>query len=160
MEQSSPIFTKSLIRDRMKEAFKEAEKSPCLKKKVGAVFVGEFTGTTLSKGHGGVQKPYSCEVCVRKTYTWQQDGCWSIHSEMNALFHYFKQYGFHDRLQSVCCFVTHGPCDQCLKYLRRFGVMNVFYSIPYKTDYSKWKDMNIVEIPFEELNIHDPNSAD
>jgi len=120
----------------LKETWKEAEKSSCLKKKVGALLVSNFTTEIISLGHGGAAEP--CEVCVRKTTTWTQDGCWSVHAEIRALFNFFEEFRFIPDLSDYIMFTTHGPCDQCLKYMNFFKIPLVVYDVPYKTDYSKW----------------------
>lgn len=119
-------------------AHEVATLSPCLKKKVGAVLASDHI--MLATGYGGAA--FNCQECVRKKYEWTQDGCWSIHAEMRALFSYFKMYGFKEILpSSLTMYVTHGPCDQCLKYLHYFGLKTVVYDVPYHTDYTKWSGL-------------------
>lgn len=128
-----------LLKFRMEQAFMEAEKSPCLKKKVGAVLLNNVNFDLLSKGYGGAQVP--CDTCKRKEFEWQQDGCWSVHSEMRAIFNYFSKYGYviQGGLPNTMLLTTHGPCDQCIKYSVYFGIPIITYSVYYHNDYSKWK---------------------
>lgn len=110
--------------------------SMCLKKKVGAALYCSKDKTIRGLGYGGPKIP--CKDCVRNIHSWSQDGCWSIHAEIRAIFDYFKKEGFVPILPSCVMFTTHGPCDQCLKYMHYFGVRAVVYDIPYHNDYSKW----------------------
>lgn len=131
-------------------------KSPCLKKKVSAYLVShgdslmtlyaeckEAGGANIrifSKGYGGAT--VNCETCTRKTLDWQQDGCHSVHSEMRAIFGYMETYGLHIRgrlPRDLVMYVTHGPCDQCIKLMEFVGIKEVHFFIPYHNDYkSKW----------------------
>lgn len=120
----------------MELAISSANLSPCLKKKVGAVLVQDNTEIVLGRGFGGWIEP--CGECVRKKYTWQQDGCWSIHSELRAIFDFFINFGYIPNLKGSTMYVTHGPCDQCLKYMSFFAIGRVIYKHPYHNDYTKW----------------------
>lgn len=125
----------------MGEAWAQASKSKCLKKKVGAVLYDTEKMVIVGRGHGGPKSP--CERCVRKEYEWQQDGCWSVHSEMRAVFDAMNNLGYGpDNLQEVggkmVMFVTHGPCDQCLKLMNYFNIPLAVYDVEYHNDYSKW----------------------
>jgi len=129
-------------------AHKKATKSHCLKKKVGAVLFGMDSGSILSSGCGEATVP--CKECVRKVYEWSQDGCWSVHAELDAMFNYFGRDGYKENLYPSVMFTTHGPCDGCIKYLHRFRVSMVIYDIPYHNDYSKWNG-KIVILPKTEF---------
>jgi len=123
-------------------AHKKATKSHCLKKKVGAVLFSLSSGHILGSGCGGSTVP--CSECVRKQYEWSQDGCWSIHAELDAMFNFFSQDGYTENIYSSIMFTTHGPCDQCIKYLHRFRVSMIIYDITYHNDYSKWNGKIVV----------------
>ena len=128
------------ILETAREAAREAAKlSSCVNKKVGCAFMNFDTNEIVSIGYNGAKEP--CEKCVRKVFHWQQDGCWAIHAEIRALFYFTKYHN--DRLNRdfsrLYAVTTHGPCDQCLKYLHYFGVPLVVYDIPYHNDYSKWE---------------------
>lgn len=114
----------------------QVDRSPCLKKKVGAILFNYRTGEIVGRGYGGAQMP--CIVCVRKQLEWQQDGCWSIHSEMRAIFDHFNTYGYNTDLSYCIIFVSHGPCDQCLKLMSYFNIRDIYYIKDYHNDYSKW----------------------
>lgn len=131
-------FTLNQIRHALSCAYSEAENSTCLKKKVGAAMVSKQSGKLLSVGHGDPATP--CKECTRKTREWTQDGCWSIHAELATMFNYFDMAGYTHPLKDCVMVVTHGPCDQCLKYMSYFGIDVVIYDQDYKTDYSKWEN--------------------
>lgn len=121
-----------------KKAWIEAEYSPCLKKKVGAVLYHPIHKGIMARGFGGAEEP--CMECVRKTREWSQDGCWSIHSELRAIFDFFRGgREFRKDLSKYIMFTTHGPCDQCLKYMNLFKIPAVIYDVDYHNDYSKWE---------------------
>ena len=128
-------------------AWETSKLSLCLKKKVGAVLYDPLSGKEVGVGYGGAVVP--CEHCVRKEYEWQQDGCWSIHSEMRAIFDAMSQptinmHGvggspiFRKSFKNHVMFVTHGPCDACIKLCHLFGIPLIIYDKDYHNDYSKW----------------------
>ena len=132
---------KKEVKKCMEEARNSSKHSWCLKKKVGAVLYDKSRSAIVGIGFGGGNQP--CEKCERKTLDWQQDGCRSIHAEMRAMFHFFHVYSYSRNLSNMVMFTTHGPCDQCLKYMDYFGIRNVIYDIPYHNDYSKWPNINV-----------------
>ena len=48
----------------------------------------------------------------------------TIHAEMNALMH------AHRSVKDCKAYVTHGPCDNCLKHLLQAGISQIIYSDP------------------------------
>lgn len=137
-------------------AKKEAKRSACQENKVGAALAficSDGFVRLISTGYGGPVNNTECPLdstgkCPRKYMTWAQDGCWSIHAEQRALFASMPL------LYRTCTvegkwvmIVTHGPCDQCLKFMHYFGVSLVLYEIEYNTDYTKWGNkLNITQI--------------
>jgi len=89
----------------------------------------------VGRGYGGAVVP--CEKCVRKEYEWQQDGCWSVHSEMRAVFDALETG--HKDFSKCVMFTTHGPCDQCIKLCHLMGIPLMIYDEDYHNDYSKWE---------------------
>lgn len=150
-------LSKEQIDGIFKDAWTKSEYSDCLKKKVGAVLVDIVEETVLGVGFGGPKEP--CERCVRKEYEWQQDGCWSIHSEMRAIFHALDSEGWTPLdLQAngprLVMFVTHGPCDQCLKLMHYFNIPLAVYDVEYHNDYSKWEGkIKVVHRGTDGINI-------
>lgn len=124
----------------MKEAWKESKNSPCSKKQVGAVLVCNATHRVVGRGYGGDVKV--CNPCDKKKYEWFQDGCYAVHAEIRAMFDFITHPKETD-LHYFTMFVTHGPCDQCMKYMSYFNVGKVVYDEPYKVDYTKWAGRDI-----------------
>ena len=136
------VITKDEVDAIFSDAWVQAHHSECLKKRVGAVLVDMSDQSIIGWGFGGPKTP--CKECVRKKYDWQQDGCWSIHSEMRAIFNAMDSEGWGprelaERGKDLVMFVTHGPCDQCLKLMGLFNIPLCIYDTEYHNDYSKWE---------------------
>lgn len=115
----------------MNVAWTASKESRCLKKKCGAVIISR--GEVIATGYGD-RDGEACTECVRdKKEVFYSDGCYSVHAEMRACIKAL-QNGFSDWSNAVV-YVTHGPCDACLKLLNHLGVRKVIYDKPYKTDY-------------------------
>ena len=115
----------------MNVAWTASKESRCLKKKCGAVIISR--GEVIATGHGD-RDGEACTECARdKKEVFYSDGCYSVHAEMRACIKAL-QNGFSDWSNAVV-YVTHGPCDACLKLLNHLGVRKVIYDKPYKTDY-------------------------
>lgn len=143
-----PIHT---IHEMIIEAREESQKSECLRKKVGAVLLAIGANEIVGRGFGGAL--VTCEECLRDVEEWRQDGCWSIHSELRAISDAMDSQGWTpDDMRalngeisnsnpygdSLIMFVTHGPCDQCLKYMEFFGIRTCIYEVPYHDNWKKW----------------------
>lgn len=115
----------------MNVAWEASKQSRCLKKKCGAVIV--CNDSIIATGCGD-RDGEACTECARdKKEVFYSDGCYSVHAEMRACIRAL-QNGFSDWSNAVV-YVTHGPCDACLKLLNHLGVRKVIYDKPYKTDY-------------------------
>lgn len=115
----------------MNVAWTASKESRCLKKKCGAVIISR--GEVIATGYGD-RDGEACTECARdKKEVFYSDGCYSVHAEMRACIRAL-QNGFSDWSNAVV-YVTHGPCDACLKLLNHLGVRKVIYDKPYKTDY-------------------------
>ena len=115
----------------MNVAWTASKESRCLKKKCGAVIISR--GEVIATGYGD-RDGEACTECARdKKEVFYSDGCYSVHAEMRACIKAL-QNGFSDWSNAVV-YVTHGPCDACLKLLNHLGVRKVIYDQPYKTDY-------------------------
>ena len=124
----------------MRLAWKEAEESPCKKKKCGCVIIDKC-GFVIASGYGGAEAG-ECVECVRdagKEDAWHGDSCPSVHAEMRAVVEYLSS-GVAERAAPETCtvYTTHGPCDACLKLLDFAGFRKLIYDKPYKTDYTHW----------------------
>lgn len=118
-----------------------ANQSKCVKYKVGAVAVKD--ARIICQGYNG--SPSGFENCsdkffgqdlsdpnVRKSHReWSKS--YEIHAEMNILA-YCARKGI--SLEGSMFYVTHKPCDNCLKHLIQAGVSEVIYlfDFPTKTD--------------------------
>lgn len=125
------------------EARRAALSSRCLKKKCGAVLV--HNGKIVATGYGD-RDGDSCTSCARdQGEVFYSDGCYSVHAEMRACIAALKQ-GFSD-WEDAIVYVTHGPCDACLKLLNHLGVRKVIYDVPYKTDYKgHWPNITVLRL--------------
>lgn len=121
--------------------FKELEqiskKSTCLKKQVSCVFIDSI-GLVVTGYSGRPDAMSKCKECVRDKEVFYQDGCNSLHSEERAILT-AAYNGDISRLKGSICFLTHAPCDQCLKFLIYVGVKKVIFNKPYKTDFTRYK---------------------
>lgn len=133
-----------VLRDRraMSHAWKASEESTCSKKKVGAAVVDRRNRELLHASSSVTSKP--CATCYRDDPEdkWFGDECPSVHAEMVCVLNLHKQLEWED----VIFYVTHGPCDACLKLLAFVGVKEVVYDVPYKTNYRHWPNINVRQI--------------
>ena len=139
----------------MKEAYRAALQSTCTKKQVGAVL---YRGNEMvSPGYGG--SAHGCEVCKEQKGTFTHDTCWSIHAEMRVVLNAMQKGLLYRVLgnstyNDFSSYVTHGPCDQCLKLLDYVGIRTCIFHVPYKTDYSKWSQkVNVYQMEMESNSI-------
>lgn len=155
----------------MREAWRASEDSTCLKKKVGSALVDRYGVVHASHGGkegdpckfcvremrdihekgGSVSQQFSDlpeqelhDRIFASTDKWHGDECPSVHSEMRLMTNVLK-YNVEDDdyLERSTIYVTHGPCDACLKLLDLVGVRNVVWDVPYKTNYKHWPRLNI-----------------
>lgn len=93
-----------------KIALEEAEKSPCKKRKVGAVITNKDKTKILAKGHNYNSQGRNCEDLDGKTYGTV------IHAEIIAI----------DKIANFKAakyiYVTHQPCDNCQKAIDAAGL--------------------------------------
>jgi|GEM_PF-1425031 len=119
-----------------------AKKSTCIKKQVACVFMKD--NIPISDGWSGRPEQMGpCKTCVRDNEEFFQDGCNSLHSEERAILRAAAD-GRIKELQGSICFITHAPCDQCLKFLITVGCSKVVFEKPYKTHFERYK--GIIEI--------------
>ena len=104
--------------DFAQEALKEAQKSPCKKRQVGAVIIS--AGKIIGRGHNHNPEPRNagdCEDNHGKTFSYV------VHAEMAALQSIGKEgvFGAH-------MYVTHQPCTECLASMKdlRYTVVKSF----------------------------------
>lgn len=125
----------------------------CIKKKVGSVLVDKVTLNVISSGYGGAKE--TCSTCSREIETdvYYGDECPSIHSEMRSVAYALKK-GIKD-FSNTILYVTHGPCDACLKLCDFIGIKEIVYAKEYKTDYTHWPNINVSKIEPKKLPLRD-----
>ncbi len=112
-----------------------AERSTCLRAKVGAVIVRDRS--ILATGYNGAPAglPHCLDVGCLIYESKNPDGeieenCFrTIHAEINAITQAARN-GVPIRDADI--YVTHTPCIHCMKVLINTGIKTVFYGQPYK----------------------------
>lgn len=135
----------------MEAAWAASQMSRCLKKKCGAalVYIDEKgQPIVLSTGYGGKEiggGVGECTECARdRGLVFHGDGCWSVHAEMRAYMNYIAAYGLEHKPEHLTMYVTHGPCDACMKFMDYVGIRRVIFDVPYKTDFGHWPRIMVV----------------
>jgi dCMP deaminase len=112
-----------------------AERSTCMRAKVGAVIVRDRS--ILATGYNGSPAglPHCTEVGCLVYESRTPDGdveqnCYrTIHAEINAISQAARNGA---AIRDADIYVTHTPCIHCLKVLINTGVRTVFYAKEYK----------------------------
>jgi dCMP deaminase len=131
-----------------------AERSTCLRAKVGAVIVRDRS--ILATGYNGspAGMPHCTEVGCLIYESRTPDGeieqnCWrTIHAEINAITQAAKNGA---AIRDADIYVTHTPCIHCLKVLINTGIRTVYYGREYKLDtvseLRKLAAVKLVQVP-------------
>ncbi len=130
----------------IKECYKLAEKSYCLKKKVGCLIVadGEIVGTGYNCIPGR-----NCDCAKRECYQRSKDQCLMvIHAEHNAIIDAVKKNVDFSR---ASLYVNLSPCIACARLLYSVGIRKVFFAEKY-SDY-KGLDEDYGEIFLTSLGV-------
>lgn len=106
-----------------------ATRSTCPKASVGALLVKD--GSIISTGYNG--SPVGEPHCDEAGHNESADGhCQrAVHAEMNAILQAAK-HG--NSTKDSTLYITHFPCNHCLKAVRNAGITHIVYDKPYKTD--------------------------
>ena len=112
-----------------------AERSTCLRAKVGAVIVRDRS--ILATGYNGAPAglPHCIDVgCLiyesRNPYGEVEENCYrTIHAEMNAIAQAARNGA---AIREADIYVTHTPCIHCMKVLINTGIKRIFYGKAYK----------------------------
>ena len=112
-----------------------AERSTCLRAKVGAVIVRDKN--ILATGYNGSPAglPHCLDVgCLIYRSTTPagevEENCFRcIHAEINAIAQAAKNGA---GIRDAAIYITHTPCIHCFKVLINTGVKHIFYEKPYK----------------------------
>jgi dCMP deaminase len=114
-----------------------AERSTCLRAKVGAVIVRDKN--ILATGYNGAPAgmPHctdvGCLVYTSRTPAGElEENCFrTIHAEINAIAQAAKNGAV---IRDADIYVTHTPCIHCFKVLVNTGIRRIFYDREYKRD--------------------------
>ncbi|MGH7907111.1 MAG: deoxycytidylate deaminase [Candidatus Binataceae bacterium] len=114
-----------------------AERSTCLRAKVGAVIVRDRS--ILATGYNGAPAglPHCTEAGCLIYESKNPDGqieqnCFrTIHAEINAITQAARNGS---AIRDADIYVTHTPCIHCLKVLINTGIKTVFYAKAYKLE--------------------------
>ncbi|HZR82792.1 MAG TPA: cytidine/deoxycytidylate deaminase family protein [Candidatus Binatia bacterium] len=112
-----------------------AERSTCLRAKVGAVIVRDRS--ILATGYNGAPAgmPHCLDVGCLIYRSETPDGeieenCFrTIHAEINAIAQAARNGA---SIRDASAYITHSPCIHCLKTLVNTGIKHIFYEKPYK----------------------------
>ena len=110
-----------------------AERSTCLRRKVGAVLVKDRR--ILATGYNGAPSGLAhCEEtgCLRQKYNipagQRHELCRGLHAEQNAIIQ-AALYGI--SIKNATLFCTHFPCSICIKMLINAGIKEIIYEEGY-----------------------------
>jgi dCMP deaminase len=131
-----------------------AERSTCLRAKVGAVIVRDKN--ILATGYNGSPAglPHcldeGCLVYRSTTPSGEiEENCFRcIHAEINAIAQAAKN-GVSIRDGDI--YITHTPCIHCFKVLINTGIKRIFYEKPYKletlAELRQYADVTLEQVP-------------
>jgi dCMP deaminase len=130
-----------------------AERSTCLRAKVGAVIVRDKN--ILATGYNGSPAglPHCLDVgCLIYRSTTPsgevEENCFrTIHAEINAIAQAAKNGA---GIRDADIYITHTPCIHCFKVLINTGIKRIFYEKPYKLhtleDLLRYTDVTLEEV--------------
>ena len=137
-----------------------AERSTCLRAKVGAVIVRDRS--ILATGYNGspAGMPHCIEVGCLIYESRTPDGeieqnCWrTIHAEINAITQAARNGA---AIRDADIYVTHTPCIHCLKVLINTGIRSVHYGREYKLhtvrELLQHAAIKLVQVAPEEIDV-------
>lgn len=127
-----------------------ATDSKCIQLQVGAVLVKQQR--IISTGYNGTPSGFiNCDNYFKNTeYSRQHHHAFSqsfeIHAQINSII-YAALNGI--SIKDCCIYVTHQPCNNCLKTLCGAGIKKIYYRYAYdKANYTELtlkmlKDLNV-----------------
>ncbi len=131
-----------------------AQRSSCLRRKVGAIAVRD--AQILSTGYNGV--PRNVEHCISTGCLRQKlnipsgqrhEICRGLHAEQNVI----VQAATHGiALKGATLYCTTQPCLICTKMLINVGIQEIIYSEPYNDELAE-QMLNEAKIPFKSINF-------
>ncbi|PIZ73811.1 dCMP deaminase [Candidatus Peregrinibacteria bacterium CG_4_10_14_0_2_um_filter_43_11] len=125
-----------------------ASRGTCPKAKVGALLVKD--GSIISTGYNG--SPVGEKHCYEAGCNEADGHCQrAVHAELNAILQAAK-HG--NSTKDATLYITHFPCNHCLKAIRNCGITGIVYEKPYKTD-ENFISLSHFEIRQIEVTIKD-----
>jgi dCMP deaminase len=114
-----------------------AERSTCVRAKVGAVIVRDKS--ILASGYNGAPSgmPHCTEVgCLiyrsETPFGGTEENCYrTIHAEINAIAQAARNG---TSIRDAAIYITHSPCIHCAKTLVNTGIRTIYYERPYKLE--------------------------
>ena len=127
----------------MKMAELAAERSTCIRRRVGAVLVKDKR--VLATGYNGAPRDLlHCEEtgCLREQMNvpsgQRHEICRGVHAEQNLI----AQAAFHGvKTEGATVYCTNQPCIICTKLLINAGIKKIYYRNPYDNQFTN----NILE---------------
>jgi dCMP deaminase len=131
-----------------------AERSTCLRARVGAVIVRDKN--ILATGYNGSPAglPHCLDVgCLIYRSTTPsgevEENCFRcIHAEINAIAQAAKNGA---SIRDGDIYLTHTPCIHCFKVLINTGIKRIFYEKPYKLhtldELLQYADVTLAQVP-------------
>ncbi len=131
-----------------------AERSTCLRAKVGAVVVRRRS--ILATGYNGAPRgmqhclDVGCLVYESRNPSGElEQNCFrTIHAEINAIAQAARNG---TSIEEADVYVTHTPCIHCFKTLVNTGIRRVFYEKPYKletiSELIERTGLELIEVP-------------
>ena len=123
----------------MRMAELAAERSTCIRRKVGAVLVKDRR--VLATGYNGAPKnlPHCEETgCLREQLNvpsgQRHEICRGVHAEQNLIAQ-AAVYGVKTKGATVYC--TDQPCIICAKLLINAGIKKIYYKTPYNDEFTE-----------------------
>ncbi|MDY6986361.1 MAG: cytidine/deoxycytidylate deaminase family protein [Candidatus Thermoplasmatota archaeon] len=123
----------------MRVAFLVAERSTCLRRRVGAVVVKDKR--ILTTGYNGAPRglKHCAEVgCLRERLSipsgQRQEICRGIHAEQNAI---IQAAIFGASIDGSTIYTTNFPCITCTKMIINSGIIKIIYADEYPDELSK-----------------------
>jgi dCMP deaminase len=123
----------------MRVAFLVAERSTCLRRRVGAVIVKDKR--ILTTGYNGAPRglKHCAEVgCLREKLNipsgQRQEICRGMHAEQNAI---IQAAIFGVSIDGSAIYTTNFPCITCTKMIINSGIKKIIYADEYPDELSK-----------------------
>jgi len=125
-------------------------RSTCPKAQVGAVLVRE--GSIISTGYNGA--PVGEKHCSEAGHNESPDGhCQrAVHAELNAVLQAAK-HG--NATAGSTLFITHFPCNNCLKAIRNAGIVEIKYETAYK-NHENFINLDFFKLHQVKVEIKEP----